>query len=115
MQDLAGHIPGMGKFYQDYKKEVYNALKAWLRLWENEGVVQLLLDNNASVNLFSNESFHTPLIKMLLTEAALSYHFFDYKTPESKLRLIERLISNNTIHRQGHEKGLDALSIAIIV
>ena len=92
--------------------EVYNASKAWLRQWENEGVVQLLLDNNASVNFFSNESLHTPLIKMLLTEAALSYHFFDYKTPESKLRLIERLISNNTIHRQGHEKGLDALSIA---
>ena len=98
-------------FYQDYKKEVYNALKAWLRLWENEGVVQLLLDNNASVNLFSNESFHTPLIKMLLTEKALSHYFFDYKTPDSKLRLIERLISNNTIHRQ-NEEGLDALSFA---
>ena len=85
-------------------------LKAWFRLWENEGVIQLLLHNNASVNLSSNESFPTPLTKMLHVEALLNISF-DYNTPDSKLRIIEQLISNDTIHISNND-GIDALSIA---
>ena len=95
----------------------FSVLKAWFRQWKNEGVVQLLLDNNASVNFFSNGSFPTPLIKMIIYEKIKMFdkgilpNNSDYKTSDNTLRIIERLISNNTIHIRD-EDGSDALSLS---
>ena len=95
----------------------FSVLKAWFRQWKNEGVVQLLLDNNASVNFFSNGSFPTPLIKMIMYEKIKMFdkgilpNNSDYKTSDNTLRIIERLISNNTIHIRD-EDGSDALSLS---
>ena len=103
---FAGKTPSF--FYMPLEDK--SSLKTWFRQWENEGMVQLLLDNNANVSLYSNESLPTPLTKMINTEALMNLRF-DYKTPDSKLRIIERMISNDTIHKRDLD-GNDDLSFS---
>ena len=97
------------RYYYEFTRS--KAINAWFKEWKNEAMIETLLDSNASVSYQSQDTLPTPLLKALNAEFSLSALIYDYKTSERKLKIIERLINNETISMMD-EYGNDPLNFA---
>ena len=97
------------RYYYEFTRS--KAINAWFKEWKNEAMIETLLDSNASVSYQSQDTLPTPLLKALNAEFSLSALIYDYKTSERKLKIIERLINNETISMMD-EDGNDPLNFS---